>query len=97
MVALLQDFLRAVGLTVGLAGASVLSVSISCLSDSGGLCPASGICVVGDRKSVRGDLCGGAVLGLVEEHLFNDCFTEVTLVYKKDLSKEQSSSDTVAG
>lgn len=81
MVALLQDFLRSMGLTVGLEGTSVFSVCISCLCVSECSSPASGVCVVVvEKKSVRGDLFGGAVLGLVEEHLFNVCFTELTLL-----------------
>lgn len=80
MVALLQDFLRAGGLTVGLEGPSMFSVCISCLSVSECPSPASCVCVVGDMKSVRGDLSGGAVLGLVEEHLFDVCFTDLTLI-----------------
>lgn len=75
MVALLQDFLRA----EGLEGPSLFSVCISSLSVSDCPSPASGLWVVGDGKPVRGDLFGGAVLGLVEEHLFV-CFIELTLV-----------------
>lgn len=71
-MALLQDFLRPVGLTLGL---SIVSICLSCLTDSECPSSASSVCVEGDGKSVRGDLCGGAVMGLVEEHLFDVCFT----------------------
>lgn len=60
MVALLQDFLRAAGLTVGYEVPSVFSACISCLPVSERPSTASDICVVGDIKWVRGDLCGGA-------------------------------------
>lgn len=73
MVALLQDFLLAVGLPGGPVGSSTLS-------DCGS--PAFGICVMGDGTSVRGDLCGGAASGLVEEHLLGVCFGELTLKCK---------------
>lgn len=83
MVALLQDFLRAVGLTEELEGASVFSICISCLSVSGCASPASVACMVGDGGSRRGDLCVGAVLlGLVEEHLFDDGVGELTSVFR---------------
>ncbi len=82
MVALLQDFLLAVGLKVGLGGPSV-SICISCFSVSGWSSSASGVCVLGDDKSVRGDLCAGAGLGLEDERLFDVCFSEFTLIYMK--------------
>lgn len=93
MVPLLQDFLRAVGLTVGLEGPSVLSVCISSLSVSDCPSPASGVCVAGDRRSVtlRTDLFGGAVLGLTDEHLFDFRFTKLTLVTVQRLNKERIS------
>lgn len=80
MVALLHDFLRALELTEGFEGPSVFSARTSCFSVSN--CPPPGVCMVGDRGSVRGDLCGGAVSGLLEEHLFEVCVTELTLVYR---------------
>lgn len=78
-MALLQDFLRPVGLTLGLEGLPIVSICPSCLTVSEVPSSASGVCVEGDGKSVRGDLCGGAVMGLVEEHLFEVCFIEFTL------------------
>lgn len=82
-MALLQDFLRPVGLTLGLEGLSIVSICLSCLTVSECPSSASSVCVEGgvegDGKSVRGDLCGGAVMGLVEEHLFDVCFIEFTL------------------
>lgn len=78
-MALLQDFLRPVGLTLGLEGLSIVSICLSCLTVSECPSSASSVCVEGDGKSVRGDLCGGAVMGLVEEHLFGVCFIEFTL------------------
>lgn len=45
-------------------------------------CPfaTSGVSVVGDIMSVRGDLGGGDVPGLVGEHLFEDCFPGLAFV-----------------
>lgn len=73
MVALLQDFLLAGGLPGGPVGSSTLS-------DCGS--PALGKCLMGDGTPVRGDLCGGASSGLVEEHLLGVCFGELTLKCK---------------
>ena len=80
MVALLQDFLRAMGLTVGLDGPSVFSDCNSCLSVSECSSSPLGVRVVVNEKSVRGDLCTGAVLGLVEERLFDDRVSDLTVV-----------------
>lgn len=71
MVALLQDFLRGVGLTEKPGGSSVVSSCGSCLSVIKLPSPESGVSMVGDKESVRGDFCGGAVVGLVDEHLFD--------------------------
>lgn len=77
-VALLQDFLRVLGLTEGLEGPSAFSIGTPCLSSSECLSPTSMVWVVGDGTSVRGDLRGGAVLGLVEEHLLDVWFIELS-------------------
>lgn len=53
------------------------SICISCFSGTKFPSPESGVCMVDDGQSVRGDLCGGAVLGLVDEHLFFDCGKEL--------------------
>ena len=73
MVALLQDFLRA----VGLEGPSVTSVCLFSLSISDWPSPASGVDVVG--AMVRRDLFGGTVLGLVDERLFDVDVSELPL------------------
>lgn len=93
MVDLLKDFLRALGLTVGPEGTSVFSVCISCWSVSGRASPISGVDMLGDRSSVRGDLFGGRVLGLVEERLLADRFTEFTFIHRD--RTEPSSNNTV--
>lgn len=79
MVDLLQDFLVPVRLTGGHEGPSVFAVGISCLFSSEFSSPADGVCVMGETRLVRGDLCGGAVLGLVDAHLLDVCFTEFIL------------------
>lgn len=79
MVALLQDFLRALGLTEGFVeGASPPVLSVS----EGPSAAASVISAGPDAESVRGDLCGGAVSELVWEHLLGVCLSEFTLVYR---------------
>lgn len=74
MVALLKDFLLAMGLLGGLVDPPVISVCISSLSVSRSVsATVSGICVavVEDWTSVRGDLCGGAESGFEDEHLLS--------------------------
>lgn len=61
MVALLQDFLRGVGLTEVPSGFSDGSSMVAWLSIS--------------KDSVRGHLCGEGELGLVDEDLFRDGLT----------------------
>lgn len=96
MVALLKDFLRALGLTVGPEGTSVFSVCISCWSGSGRASPISGVDMLGDRSSVRGDLFGGRVLGLVEERLLADCFTEFTFIHRDRIEPSNNTVTIIA-
>lgn len=79
-MALLHDFLRAVGLTGG--GSSVVSVCISCLSisDRPASASTSGVCVVGDGMSVRGNLFGEAPSAFSAERSLDVCFAVSALV-----------------
>lgn len=67
-VALLKDFRRVVGLTVGSEDPSVLSTCTSLRSVCVGCSTTADVCVVGNWSSTRGDLCGGAKSGLGVEH-----------------------------
>lgn len=74
MVALLQDFRRAGGLILSSFSADISDPSASARPS------ACAVCIVGDRLSVRGDLCGGPGMGLGGEHLFDVAFIDVSLV-----------------
>lgn len=67
-VALLKDFRRVVGLTVGSEDPSMLSTCTSLRSVCVGCSTTADVCVVGNWSSIRGDLCGGAKSGLGVEH-----------------------------
>lgn len=68
MVALLKDFRRVAGLAALSEDLSVLSACTSLWSIADGSSTFD-VCVVGNLSSIRGDLCGGAESGLVDEHL----------------------------
>lgn len=68
-VALLKDFRRVVGLTVGSEEPSVLSGCTSLWSVSAGCSTTAEVCVEWNWSSIRGDLFGGAESGLSDEHL----------------------------
>lgn len=68
-VALLKDFRRVVGLSVGTEEPSVLSACTSLWSVSAGCFTTGDVCVELNWSSIRGDLFGGAESGLLDEHL----------------------------
>lgn len=76
-----------VGLTGGLEGAPEFSFC-TCSSISECFPSANGLSVVGEWTSVRGDLCGGVVPGLVEERLLEVGFIELTLTSRDQRVKQ---------
>lgn len=73
MVDLLQDFLPSVVVPEEHEGPSLFSgcVSSSCVFERSS--PSCVLCMVGDARLVRGDLCGGGVPDFEDMHLFSVC------------------------